>query len=189
MKMLQKISHPDSKVATVNDFNDVKKVFLEKEYTILIIYSIASTDLIKSIIKYCKRDYPALPLFLIIDLEDILNLEEYYSLGIDICLPETVKTYEFKIALEKAFNSEKYISMEISGKLAKQFLSPPGTDLLDTTEIEFLKLLAEDNSIEKIANKMQLSTQTVSTIRKGILLKLRYSSTRQLLLFAKKNNL
>jgi DNA-binding NarL/FixJ family response regulator len=104
----------------------------------------------------------------------------------------------FLEAIEKAMRGETYISKELLTDVA----APKGTNsptfdlqlaapenVLTKREIEILKLVAQEYSNQEIGEKLFISTSTVDTHRKHILLKLGVRNTVGLVKYCLQNNL
>jgi DNA-binding NarL/FixJ family response regulator len=126
----------------------------------------------------------------------------YYSKlirhGIDGYLYKSEGKAVFLEAIEKAMRGETYISKELlSDVAAPKGVNSPAFDLhlaapenvLTKREIEILKLVAQEYSNQEIGEKLFISTSTVDTHRKHILLKLGVRNTVGLVKYCLQNNL
>ncbi|HEX8528673.1 MAG TPA: response regulator transcription factor [Cytophagales bacterium] len=104
----------------------------------------------------------------------------------------------FLEAIEKAVRGETYISKELlTDAAAPKGTASPAFDLhlaapenvLTKREIEILKLVAQEYSNQEIGEKLFISTSTVDTHRKHILLKLGVRNTVGLVKYCLQNNL
>jgi DNA-binding NarL/FixJ family response regulator len=104
----------------------------------------------------------------------------------------------FLEAIEKAMRGETYISKELlTDVAAPKGTNSPAFDLhlatpenvLTKREIEILKLVAQEYSNQEIGEKLFISTSTVDTHRKHILLKLGVRNTVGLVKYCLQNNL
>ena len=104
----------------------------------------------------------------------------------------------FLEAIEKAVRGETYISKELLSDVeAPKGANSPTFDLhlaapenvLTKREIEILKLVAQEYSNQEIGEKLFISTSTVDTHRKHILLKLGVRNTVGLVKYCLQNNL
>ena len=104
----------------------------------------------------------------------------------------------FLEAIEKAVRGETYISKELLTDVEAPKGTPsPAFDLhlaapenvLTKREIEILKLVAQEYSNQEIGEKLFISTSTVDTHRKHILLKLGVRNTVGLVKYCLQNNL
>ncbi len=104
----------------------------------------------------------------------------------------------FLEAIEKAVRGETYISKELlTDVAAPKGTNSPAFDLhlaapenvLTKREIEILKLVAQEYSNQEIGEKLFISTSTVDTHRKHILLKLGVRNTVGLVKYCLQNNL
>jgi DNA-binding NarL/FixJ family response regulator len=104
----------------------------------------------------------------------------------------------FLEAIEKAVRGETYNSKELlTDVAAPKGANSPAFDLhlaapenvLTKREIEILKLVAQEYSNQEIDEKLFISTNTVDTHRKHILLKLGVRNTVGLVKYCLQNNL
>jgi DNA-binding NarL/FixJ family response regulator len=104
----------------------------------------------------------------------------------------------FLEAIEKAVRGETYVSKELlTDVAAPKGTNSPAFDLhlaapenvLTKREIEILKLVAQEYSNQEIGEKLFISTSTVDTHRKHILLKLGVRNTVGLVKYCLQNNL
>lgn len=104
----------------------------------------------------------------------------------------------FLEAIEKAVRGETYVSKELLTDVkAPKGANSPAFDLhlaapenvLTKREIEILKLVAQEYSNQEIGEKLFISTSTVDTHRKHILLKLGVRNTVGLVKYCLQNNL
>jgi len=104
----------------------------------------------------------------------------------------------FLEAIEKAVRGETYVSKDLlTDVAAPKGTNSPAFDLhlaspenvLTKREIEILKLVAQEYSNQEIGEKLFISTSTVDTHRKHILLKLGVRNTVGLVKYCLQNNL
>ena len=120
------------------------------------------------------------------------------QLGIKGYLNKSAEKQEVIEAIHKVVAGEIYISGEITDhmKFSKKetyssfdnSLSHP-SDLLTKREIEVLRLVVQEYTNNEIAEKLFISTGTVDTHRKNIILKLGVKNTVGLIKYAFKNGL
>lgn len=126
----------------------------------------------------------------------------YYTklreLGISGYLLKSAEKKEVIEAINKVYEGENYISKEISSNLtaARKEIYPSfdnqlarPEELLTRREIEILKLIIQEYTNNEIAEKLFISTGTVDTHRKNIILKLGVKNTVGLIKYAIKSGL
>jgi two-component system invasion response regulator UvrY len=101
-------------------------------------------------------------------------------------------TDELIAAVRKVLTGKKYISSEISEKLAVSLTNTNGKighELLSDREMQVLELIASGKTISEIANILSLSVNTISTYRTRILEKLELNNNAELTRYALDNGL
>ncbi|MHB8260098.1 MAG: response regulator [Bacteroidia bacterium] len=99
---------------------------------------------------------------------------------------------EFVKAVNNILNGKKYISAEISEKLAESIdedKSKEPHELLSDRELDILKLLASGKTVSIIADELSISVSTVSTYRSRILEKMKLKNNAELTHYAISMNL
>lgn len=145
-------------------------------------------------IQIIKNDYPRVKtLILTIHSEDEY-IEQIYKSGASGCLYKNAGKNEFELAIRSINNGERYFCRGLADALLREYYDKkdesaqniPSLDEnpLTKREIEILKLLAEDMSNQKIADKLYISLRTVETHRKNIMQKLKLNSTVALVRYA-----
>ena len=118
--------------------------------------------------------------------------------GINGYLYKSAGKTEFIDAIHKAYNGEMYIHKDlfIESAVHKKDMMPafdtnlaPPEQLLTKRELEILKLIAQEYSNNAIAEHLHISTGTVDSHRKNILLKLGVKSAIGLVKYCLQNNL
>lgn len=94
-------------------------------------------------------------------------------------------------AIRKAASGNRYISPAIADKLASMISgeAPPSFEALSERELEVLKLIVSGESLVRIADKLHLSSSTVTTYRRRILEKTGLSTNADMFLYARENGL
>lgn len=142
----------------------------------------------KEFISYCRKNYPALIIIIISSTMDINSIKEYFGLGINGFISKNVDHYELKMALEKTWQGEKYISSDLSGRVANSFFAEE-KDELTKKELEVLRLVAAGYTVDKTAGVLFVSPYTIMAHRRSIMKKLDLHSAAELVKYAFENNL
>ena len=145
-------------------------------------------------IQIIKNDFPLVKtLILTIHSEDEY-MEQIYKSGASGCLYKNAGKNEFELAIRSIKNGERYFCRGLADALLRDYYNKKEESTqnipsreenpLTKREIEILKLLAEDSSNQKIADKLYISLRTVETHRKNIMQKLHLNSTVALVRYA-----
>jgi len=101
-------------------------------------------------------------------------------------------TKELLVAIQKVANGKKYINTDVAEKLLFQMTqSPPGESHLDLSEREYqvMKLIALGYTVKQIAEGLELSVSSVSTLRSRMLKKMNMKSNAEVTQYVLNNNL
>lgn len=118
--------------------------------------------------------------------------------GINGYLYKSESKNEFTKAIKKAYEGEIYLSKELFSEYLKpkkdllplyDLKNAAVEDVLTNREIEVLKLIVQEYSNNIIAEKLFISTGTVDTHRKNIILKLGVKNTVGLIKYCLRNNI
>ncbi len=143
---------------------------------------------VKEFIAHCKKKHPSLNIIILSSVLEIQTIKEFLAVGIDGYLTKAVNAVEMKMALELIYNGEKYISSDISGKLATSFFEETKSSLTKK-ELEILRMVAAGNSVIQTAEKLFISPSTVMAHRRNIMTKLDLHSAAELVKYAYENKL
>jgi len=155
--------------------------------------------------KIISKQYPAIQVLILTmhdDIEYIANALKYGAAG--YILKDCSKK-ELIIAVHKTVIGENYFSKEVSFKMMKQFMSENATSPettqktdkqptkseshLTKREIEIIKMIAEEFTNTKIADKLCISPRTVDTHRRNLLQKLGVRNTAGLIGYVLRNGI
>jgi two-component system, NarL family, invasion response regulator UvrY len=100
-------------------------------------------------------------------------------------------TEELIIAIQRAAEGRKYLSLDLAEKIADYFDDSKKAphELLSNREYEVFLLMGKGQSVSNIAEKMSLSVPTVNTYRTRILHKLSLLSNAEVIHYAIQNKL
>lgn len=95
-------------------------------------------------------------------------------------------------AVRKVLSGGRYISAQLSEKLAFDLQQPPSKnphELLSDRELEVIRMIASGMSLSDIAEALHVSVKTVSTYRSRSLLKMQMQSNADLVRYALEHKL
>lgn len=188
-KELLKKMLPDNCIIAM--FDNIEKAKNEIQATH---YDYVLTDLVmpgqdvSEFIKYLRKNYPELIIFIVSGVIDTNTVKECLLLGINGYISKGVSPDEIKLAFENTHNGRKYISSDISGRLASSFLSIEKTTLTKK-EVEVLRLLAAGHSTKIIAEMLYISPITIMTHKRNLMSKLNLHSVVALVKYAYDNKI
>lgn len=160
----------------------------------LIIIDYTSTNYSLEGLQQIVRKYPKTKLLAITELQSNEVISKVLKTGISSHLLKDCEQDEIIEAIYKTVKGEKFMCRKIvnailSGKpIIKDEYSCKGMGISDR-EMEIITLIAEGYSNKEVADKLFLSTHTVTTHRKNIMNKLGINNTASLVLFAVRENL
>lgn len=142
----------------------------------------------KEFISFCKATYPELSIIILSSITDINTIKECFALGINGYISKAVGHYELTTALQNVYNGDKYISTDLSGRVATSFFEAEKKNLTKK-ELEVLRLVAAGNTVNMIAETLLISPHTVMAHRRNIMGKLDLHSGAELVKYAFENKL
>jgi DNA-binding NarL/FixJ family response regulator len=95
-------------------------------------------------------------------------------------------------AAQKVMEGGRYVSAQLSEKLAREIQQPSAKEphqLLSDRELEVMRMIASGKSLTEIGEALHLSVKTVSTYRSRCLLKMQMQSNAELVRYALEHKL
>jgi DNA-binding NarL/FixJ family response regulator len=145
---------------------------------------------------WLKLNYPGIKILALSMYDNENSIIRMMKNGAKGYILKDIDPMEFRSALDSLMRKGFYYSELITGKLihAVSKLDDPGEpfkspSLLNTREIEFLKLVCTEMTYKEIAEKMFLSARTIDGYRDALFEKLNVKSRVGLVLYAIKNNI
>ena len=160
----------------------------------LIIIDYTSVNFSLEGLQQIVKNYPKAKLLAITQLQSNEIISKGLKIGITSHLLKDCDQDEIIEAIYKTAKGEKFIC----GKIANAVLQEKSTTIpeyscqgmnISDREMEIITLIAEGYSNKEVADKLFLSTHTVTTHRKNIMNKLGVNNTAGLVLFAVRENL
>ncbi len=159
----------------------------------LIIIDYTSANFSLENIKQIVKKYPKTHLLAITDLQSNISIAKALNYGVTShllkdCDQDEIVEAIYKTAKGETFMCGKIASAVLVDKTLVHEYTCEGLNISDR-ETEIIKLIAEGLSNKEVADKLFLSTHTVTTHRKNIMNKLGVNNTAGLVLFAVRENL
>lgn len=157
-------------------------------------YDIIITDLIMpgqsvmSFISSCRRNFESTIILIVSSVIDTSSIKACLSAGANGYLSKATDPREIKLALEYTFKGRKYISGDLSGKLADSILSTEN-EILTNKELEIIRLIAAGHKTKNVAEMLFVSPITIMTHKRNIMRKLKLHSVAELVKYVYENNL
>lgn len=160
----------------------------------LIIIDYTSPNFSLESLSQIVKKFPAAKLLAITDVQTNAVISKALNIGITSHLLKDCDQDEIVEAIYKTANGEKFMCGKITSAILDEKpanateYSCEGFNISER-EMEIIKLIAEGSSNKEVADKLFLSTHTVTTHRKNIMNKLGINNTAGLVLFAVRENL
>jgi DNA-binding NarL/FixJ family response regulator len=184
-------------VAEASDKNDLQeKIKLYGSDVVVIDYSTAAFKL--ESLQFLNKKHPSIHVLAITPDISAGIMAKALDSGVTSHLLKDCDKDEILEALTKTFEGQRFLCGKIVDRLMTndkaQQQNVPSTSTCDgmnitEREMEIIKLIAEGYSNKEIADKLFLSTHTVTTHRKNIMSKLGVNNTAGVVLFAVRENL
>ena len=160
----------------------------------LIIIDYTSVNFSLEGLQQIVKKYPKAKLLAITELQSNEIISKGFKIGVISHLLKDCDQDEIIEAIYKTTKGEKFICGKIANAVLQEKTSGnseyscQGMNISDR-EMEIITLIAEGYSNKEVADKLFLSTHTVTTHRKNIMNKLGVNNTAGLVLFAVRENL
>jgi len=124
--------------------------------------------------KIVKENYPSLKTLVVSMHIDGGMIDKLIRNNVDGYVPKNAEKEELLNAIRTILNGEKYFSAEIKRAYTDAMFENKKQEEISLTnrEIEVLKLIAEENTTQEIADTLFLSKHTIESYRKNLISKL-----------------
>lgn len=124
--------------------------------------------------KIVKENYPSLKTLVVSMHIDGGMIDKLIRNNVDGYVPKNAEKEELLNAIHTILGGEKYFSAEIKRAYTDAMFENKKQEEVSLTkrEIEVLKLIAEENTTQEIADKLFLSKHTIESYRKNLISKL-----------------
>lgn len=187
-ELLKKILPDDNTIDAFVSIEKAKKSLQTFPYHVIITDLIMPGQDVPDFITYVRRTYPDIIILVISSIVDINRVKECLSLGVHGYISKASHPDEIKLAIENTLNGKKFISSDLSGRLASSILSIESTTLTKK-ELEVVRLIAAGHKAKVVAEKLHVSPITIMTHKRNLMQKLNLHSTIELVKYAYDNHL
>ncbi|MDP5229111.1 MAG: response regulator transcription factor [Cellulophaga sp.] len=124
--------------------------------------------------KIVKENYPSLKTLVVSMHIDGTMIDKLIRNNVDGYVPKNAEKEELLTAIRTIIKGEKYFSTEIKKAYTDAMFENKKAEEIHLTdrEKEVLKLIAEENTTQEIADKLFLSKHTIESYRKNLISKL-----------------
>ncbi len=143
------------------------------------------------VLKRIKLDHPAVHVMMLSTYPEKQYAVRALKAGASGYLTKESATEELIIAIQRAAQGRKYLSLDLAEKIADHFddSTKAAHELLSDREYQILIMLGTGQTVSHIAEKIALSVPTVNTYRSRILRKLNLFSNSEIIHYVIENNL
>jgi DNA-binding NarL/FixJ family response regulator len=131
-------------------------------------------------IEFCsiaKSRYAGLKVLAITSIEQRHVVDQMLAAGANGFILKSSDTSEILEAIKQILNGNSYISQSVADLLKGKLSTNGNLPILTRREVEVLKLIADGHTNQEIAEKLFISTWTVDSHRKNLLLKFNAKNT------------
>jgi len=131
-------------------------------------------------IEFCtiaKSRHAAIKILAITSIEQRHVVDQMLAAGANGFILKSSDTSEILEAIKQIISGNSYISQSVSDLLKGKFLTNSDLPVLTRREVEVLKLIADGLTNQEIADKLFISSWTVDSHRKNLLLKFNAKNT------------
>lgn len=187
-QLLLKILPQGSVINIFSSIDRAKESLQTDKYGVIITDLIMPGQSVMNFIPFCRKSYEDIIILVISSVMDSSSIRACLAAGANGYLSKAIDAREIKLALEYTYNGRKFVSSDLSGRLADSILSLESTTLT-SKELEIIRLIAAGNKTKKVAEMLFVSPITVMTHKRNIMRKLNLHSATELVKYVFENNL
>ena len=187
-QLLLKILPEGSQVDVFSSVDRAKDSLQTSNYGVIITDLIIPGQSVMNFITSSRRSYNNIVILVISSVIDVSSIRACLAAGANGYLSKATDPREIKLALEYTHKGRKFVSGDLSGKLADSILSTENTTLTNK-ELEIIRLIAAGNNTKKVAEMLYVSPITIMTHKRNIMRKLDLHSATELVKYVYENNL
>jgi DNA-binding NarL/FixJ family response regulator len=187
-EILTKVLPLNSRVDVLYSLDEATQKLQNHNYKFLVTdLNIPGQDVL-GFISHCRTSHSNIIIIVITAVLDPNSIKACLEAGANGYLSKAVDIRDIILALEFTYSGKKFISSDLTGRLADSILSKEKTELT-SKELEVLILIASGKSTVGVAETLFISPVTVMTHKRNILRKLGLHSATEMVKYAYDNNL
>ena len=186
-EILKAIS-PGSSIRSFSTIEKATKALQADNYDFMLLDVLIPNEDSGAFVQYCSSNFPHMIIIVLTSIVDTHTIKKYLKMGANAYLSKSISLEEMAKTLKETRLGNTYISNDLASKLANSFLSLEKSPLTKK-EIEVIALIANGKNVLYIADALCISSGTVMTHRRNIMLKLGLHSAVELVKYAYDNNL
>lgn len=128
-----------------------------------------------------RRQFPKLKIIIVSSVNNEHVVSKLIRSGVNAFLSKNAQKNDVIECINAVENGQTYISKKIKDNIVNNFLEDKKKSLFSIREHEVLQYIADGNTIEATAHKMNLSPNTVISHRRSMMRKLEVNSVTALL--------
>jgi DNA-binding NarL/FixJ family response regulator len=187
-ELLLKILPADCTVEVFSSVDAAKDNLHKSRYGLIITDLVMPGQSVIGFITSCRKSYQNIVILVVSSVIDNSSIKACLAAGANGYLSKASNHAEIKLALEYTHKGKKFISSDLSGRLADSILFSEN-NLLTSKELEVIRLIAAGHKTKSVAEKLFVSPITIMTHKRNIMRKLDLHSVTELVKYVYENNL
>lgn len=179
---------PTAEISAYSEVAFTKSAMKLAPYDFLLCDVLVPGENIDDFILYCRQKYPELIIIMLTSVIDTDTVKKFFSYKVNGYMSKGTNISEFKMALEKTYKGQSYISSDLSGRLVSSIFFEKESKLTPK-ELGLLRLIAAGHNTDKMAALLNVSPHTVSAHRRSIMNKLGIHTSTGLMKYAYDNKI
>ena len=187
-ELLLRILPSGSSIHVFSSIEMARESLQKREYGIMLTDLMMPGQNVIDFVTYCRKSYSDMIILFVSSVIDVASIKACLAAGAHGYLSKAIDPREIKLALEYTHKGKKFVSSDLTGRLADSILSTENT-ILTNKELEVLRLIAAGNKTKKIAEMLFVSPITIMSHKRNVMRKLDLHSSTELVRYAYENNL
>lgn len=187
-ELLLRILPSGSSIHIFSSVEMARESLQKREYGIMLTDLMMPGQNVIDFVTYCRKSYSDMIILFVSSVIDVGSIKACLAAGAHGYLSKAIDPREIKLALEYTHKGKKFVSSDLTGRLADSILSTENT-ILTNKELEVLRLIAAGNKTKKIAEILFVSPITIMSHKRNVMRKLDLHSSTELVRYAYENNL
>ena len=179
------------------DFEEIGSLISEKTSTLIMNIVGLNLNDIFDFIENTLKDFSLLKIMVLSPNIEVKMIKRFFDKGTRCVLTKNTNSDEFLTALKTVIEDKVYINEDAKNALFDFICNQEdrtekkyhNNEELTGREMDVLSLICNGHRTKEIADKLFISTHTVESHRRNIMLKLNVNNTSKLVKFALENNL